>query len=610
MSESTAFTPLSERFDRALRFASDLHRHQARKQSPVTYVSHLMAVCAMVLEHGGDENQAIAALLHDGPEDQGGEPTLRRIREEFGDDVAALVAECSEPLHETKAPWRERKLAYLGHLASISPRAALIAGCDKLHNTRSLLLALATEGDVAFERFNGRARGTRWWHGQLAVKLAPRLPQALHDELVRSAGQIERFPTRAIHARGDLVRIQTTPLRYWTHAEIGHADRVLDEWRGRARVHLDGAGPMFLYTYLAARAAAHGVGVLSITQPGATHFEIRAEAPPSDSEGLRRMEVLRCRENCVLIRPDRIGPGQDDRFRAYERVAHAAARCIRPGDEVVLTGAMPMALAAAVAFACVARGASSLSCATPLDGMSRVHVFGAGLGTVSPMPEWLSEVLVPSRHARTFGVIGFPNSGKSVFSKALERSLVGSGVGSWVFEADPASPTPHWYFDLSRRAQQVADGLRDAQKVEWSDELQHEVARRLANARPWFDRVVVDLPGGDMKNPAGPQPIPAGREPLFREVDRFIIVRRPDRNDDAGVWLEALARHGLADRVHAIVDSIDVVGDICLELDHAAAPEGWLVGRAHGLRRDADLDALRNDEARASKLRLLLGVDA
>ena len=604
-----SFRPLSERFDHALRFASELHRHQPRKQSPVPYISHLMAVSALVLEHGGDENQAIAALLHDGPEDQGGPPTLARIESEFGEDVASLVNECTEPLHLGKSEWRARKKAYLAHLASISPRAALIAGCDKVHNARSLLLALESEGDQAFERFNGKARGTRWWYGQLAVKLGPRLPLALHEELVRAAERIGRFPLRAIWSRGEVVRIQTAPARYWTHTEIGHAESLLADWRGRARLHIDGAGPMFLYTYLAARAAGKGVDLLSITQPGKPDFTIGRKGPSAEVDGLRPLQLLRPREASVLIRPDPMGRGENDRFREYAQIAHAVSRGIRRGDEVVITGAMPMALAAAIAFSAVNEGAAAVSCATPLDGMSRVHVFGPQLGCVSEMPEWLSEILVPIREAMTFGVIGFPNSGKSVLSKTIEKAMRGSGKSSWVFEADPASPTPPWYFELSRLEQKIAKELRDAQKVDWSDEMQAEVARRLANARPWIDRIVVDLPGGDMENPAGPQPIPSGREALFREVDRFILVRRPDRDDRAAVWIDALRAHGLADRVHAVIDSVEVGGGTRLALDGGRAPEGWLTGRAHGLDRDADLDSLTIDGAWLAPLRRLLEVD-
>src|SRR5262245_4788108 len=105
---------LTDRFDEAFRLAHRLHRTQPRKGTPIPYISHLMTVAALVLEHGGDEDQAIAALLHDAVEDQGGEPTLAEIRRAFGDGVAAIVADCTDSWTEgEKALWRERKEAYL-----------------------------------------------------------------------------------------------------------------------------------------------------------------------------------------------------------------------------------------------------------------------------------------------------------------------------------------------------------------------------------------------------------------------------------------------------------------------------------------------------------------
>jgi len=100
---------LTRRFDLALQFASGLHHSQCRKGTPVPYISHLMAVSALVLEAGGDEDLAIAALLHDAVEDQGGPPTLETIRRMFGDRVADVVMECSDTDREPKPPWRERK---------------------------------------------------------------------------------------------------------------------------------------------------------------------------------------------------------------------------------------------------------------------------------------------------------------------------------------------------------------------------------------------------------------------------------------------------------------------------------------------------------------------
>lgn len=185
---------LGPRFDEALSYASRLHREQARKHSTIPYVAHLLTVCALVLEHGGDEAQAIAALLHDGPEDQGGEATLAEIRGRFGDDVGDLVAACGEPLHHGKSAWQERKEAFLDHLASVPPRALLIIAADKVHNARCIVGDHAVIGGEIFNRFNGGVAGTKWYYRQLATALGTDAPASLRAELTELAERIDRLP--------------------------------------------------------------------------------------------------------------------------------------------------------------------------------------------------------------------------------------------------------------------------------------------------------------------------------------------------------------------------------------------------------------------------------
>jgi len=158
---------LSERFDRAFLLASQLHREQMRKGCGVPYVSHLMSVAALVIEHGGDEDQTIAALLHDAVEDQGGSRTLERIREEFGERVAGIVQECSDSDGDTKPPWEERKLAYVDHIATTSDDALLVTLADKLHNVRTILADHALLGDELWQRFTGKRDGTLWYYRSL-----------------------------------------------------------------------------------------------------------------------------------------------------------------------------------------------------------------------------------------------------------------------------------------------------------------------------------------------------------------------------------------------------------------------------------------------------------
>ena len=131
---------LSSRFDDALCWAHDLHRHQLRKGTPVPYIAHLLAVTAIVLEHCGSEDEAIAALLHDAVEDQGGPATRAEIQRRFGEHVAAIVDGCTDADTIPKPPWQQRKEAYLAHLVGeTSPSVRLVSSADKLHNVRSII---------------------------------------------------------------------------------------------------------------------------------------------------------------------------------------------------------------------------------------------------------------------------------------------------------------------------------------------------------------------------------------------------------------------------------------------------------------------------------------
>lgn len=158
---------LGERFDQAFLFAHDLHHSHRRKGSGVPYIAHLMSVTALVLENGGDEDMAIAALLHDAVEDQGGRPILEEIRRAYGERVASLVDQLSDSYVRPKPPWRGRKEEYLAHLRSADPEALLISLADKLHNARSLRHDLRAEGRRTWERFRGKEEGSLWYYSSL-----------------------------------------------------------------------------------------------------------------------------------------------------------------------------------------------------------------------------------------------------------------------------------------------------------------------------------------------------------------------------------------------------------------------------------------------------------
>src|SRR4051812_8217782 len=198
--------PLSERFDAALVYAARHHRQQLRKGSRVPYMSHLMSVSAIVLEHGGSEDQAIAALLHDAVEDapDGQGPTvLREIRERFGEPVADIVEACSDGLDESgnrTGSWPERKRPYVAALLDPmkkSDEALLVTAADKIHNGSRIAADLREFGPAFWSTFNACEHELLWYYTSVEGAVAKRLPdhpiaEALHrtvDELVGAAGK-------------------------------------------------------------------------------------------------------------------------------------------------------------------------------------------------------------------------------------------------------------------------------------------------------------------------------------------------------------------------------------------------------------------------------------
>ncbi|MEZ6141696.1 MAG: HD domain-containing protein [Zavarzinella sp.] len=170
---------LTDRFDLALLFTSRIHRKQSRKGTNVPYISHLLSVCALVLEHGGNEDQAIAALLHDAPEDQGGQGILDRIQHTFGSKIAALVAACGEPVELNGASWRERKTAFISALEYVPMDAQLVIAADKAHNLACLVDDYLQLGVSVFDRFNGGKIGTMWYYDSLVELISPKIPVPL-----------------------------------------------------------------------------------------------------------------------------------------------------------------------------------------------------------------------------------------------------------------------------------------------------------------------------------------------------------------------------------------------------------------------------------------------
>ena len=193
---------LTARFQQAFAMAAEVHARQVRKGSQVPYLAHLMSVAALVLEHGGDEDAAISGLLHDAVEDaEDGTVVERRIREQFGDRVARIVLACSDAVAvpgRPKPPWRERKTAYLERLAVEDDAAVLlVSASDKLHNARSIVADLRTEGASLWDRFNQSDPAAQvWYYQSLAASYHGRIPSALADELDRVVAQMQSLATQ------------------------------------------------------------------------------------------------------------------------------------------------------------------------------------------------------------------------------------------------------------------------------------------------------------------------------------------------------------------------------------------------------------------------------
>jgi GTP pyrophosphokinase len=174
-------------FERALVFATKLHAAQTRKQTEVPYISHLIAVAGLVLEYGGNRDEAIAGLLHDAIEDQGtrfpgGVPALKdAIASRFGAAVLDIVQGCTDSETEPKPPWKARKEGYIRHIRGAGESVRLVSCADKLHNARSIVADLRVVGRELFGRFTGGTDGTLWYYRELSdafTQLGPKAPAA------------------------------------------------------------------------------------------------------------------------------------------------------------------------------------------------------------------------------------------------------------------------------------------------------------------------------------------------------------------------------------------------------------------------------------------------
>lgn len=179
---------LTDRYNDALTFAATLHREQIRKGTQIPYISHLLAVSSLVLEAGGNEDLAIAGLLHDSLEDQGEQVSYEGLVDRYGPRVAEIVRACSDdepPPGQEKRPWRRRKQDYVAHLGQADADVLMVSRADKLHNARSILMDARSGGAEFWKRFNAPKTDQLWYYTQLSEAFCRRLPGPQSDELAR-----------------------------------------------------------------------------------------------------------------------------------------------------------------------------------------------------------------------------------------------------------------------------------------------------------------------------------------------------------------------------------------------------------------------------------------
>lgn len=194
-SAKTPVTKLGPRFLKAFLFAAEKHRGQARKTTAVPYIAHLIGVASLVLEAGGDEDLAIAALLHDVVEDCGGEKMLRQVRQRFGSRVAKIVDGCTDTYATPKPEWRERKENYIDRLKTEDAGTRLVSAADKLNNVRSILSDYREIGESVWSRFNGGREGTLWYYRALRDEFLREKPNRITRDFELAVAELENLTT-------------------------------------------------------------------------------------------------------------------------------------------------------------------------------------------------------------------------------------------------------------------------------------------------------------------------------------------------------------------------------------------------------------------------------
>ncbi len=358
-------------------------------------------------------------------------------------------------------------------------------------------------------------------------------------------------------------------------------------------VRLEGKGPAWMYAHAAAMAAAAGGASLqarSLTPGNSDDTSgCRREIKPAPSEAAWLIEVHL--------------PPQSLSEAAIERWIEPLIEQLRQRSprQVCLSGKAPMTVYAPLAWEAVQAGCPMIYCLTPTAGCVRVFARSDGgdaaeLGECLP-PQWLESLVTRPRRSVFVGIVGDPNSGKSVFAhtfyQALTEKYRSTDMRLWLYDTDGQAPTPPWYMALVQagmvdRAKEYRDALKQGRN--WTEPMQRHIAATLRRLRQFFEVVVVDLPGGDFQR-MPPQRIPPGRETFFEQTDVLILLARASAATEQA-WRQELRPFGLEPRLRVVLETVDPRQVPQPSLELRREPDGLWRGRITGLDRSQSPGAL------------------
>ena len=380
-------------------------------------------------------------------------------------------------------------------------------------------------------------------------------------------------------------------VRFWPPSVLREAPLPRNLIRG-GKVVITGPGSVWMYAHAAALIAAEG-GCVEVRKPQDQAARNMGDSSTRPSSSPRDFFTVHRREfgdehSIALVKLD-IRPSPPLTKTEISKVVETVGDELKklPGvSSICLTGSGPVEVYAGIASAAVSQGISRIVCVSPRDGY--VTVWPCDIQAAEPPSEaidWIHTLLRPKQGSLTLGVVGDPNCGKSVLSRALYYCAIRANYWAWRFDSDGQSPTPEWYLSLRQTFPEEAEQLRKLQKIGWTHEMEDILTRQLTVARDYFDVLIVDLPGGHLKA-SPPQRIPPGREMLFNLIDRFIIVYQDHGSPQP--WVEALREHQLHKRIVAIIASANPREPPSLTLNKTA--DNIWKGHATGLDRAVKLN--------------------